>query len=529
MITGVRGPGKTVMMTELSDYFEQNGWITLDISPDEDIVASIIANLYNEKGIKSLFTKVEISVAALGISASVSRNQPDVTGDVVLKQMLGYLRWNNKENTDNYYAVQPYLDNEGNELCNLYSIEIGKNHTFLRKYDYIIVSAENLNKWYEPCTSRPDEFASFVKTSSVNGTLYIEGIAVAASEDGFWCYSKDGKYYGRDIEPSSMIGFYDFSNAYIYDEDWGGVYKTKDELYDLEPYEKVAYGDSYVEFNQNIKNTGYTEVVSFVTTDYNVKANPLTITAKEKPSATISCSADGFTKAVGDAAFSIGAKTNAEKLMYVSDNNQVATVSGSGIVTVVGAGTANITVTASGSEYKTATKIIKITVEAAKVGYSVKDKSGATYKVTNVDANDIEVEYKPSSKASKKVSIPSNITVNGIKANVTSISQNAFSNNKKVTEVVIPKTVVKIEKNAFKNCKKLKKITISENVTTIGAEAFTGDKKLKTIIIKSSKITKTGSKAFKNVPRTAKITVPKKMKKKYRSMFKKAGFKGTVK
>ena len=97
MITGVRGSGKTVMMTELSDYFEQNGWITLDISPDEDIVASIIANLYNEKGIKSLFTKAEISVAALGISASVSRNQPDVTGDVVLKQMLEVLKKNNKK------------------------------------------------------------------------------------------------------------------------------------------------------------------------------------------------------------------------------------------------------------------------------------------------------------------------------------------------------------------------------------------------------------------------------------------------
>ncbi len=97
MITGVRGSGKTVMMTELSDYFEQNGWISLDISPDEDIVASIIANLYNEKGIKSLFTKAEIAVSALGISASVYREQPAAANDVVLKQMLEILKKNNKK------------------------------------------------------------------------------------------------------------------------------------------------------------------------------------------------------------------------------------------------------------------------------------------------------------------------------------------------------------------------------------------------------------------------------------------------
>lgn len=73
-----------------------------------------------------------------------------------------------------------------------------------------------------------------------------------------------------------------------------------------------------------------------------------------------------FTKTEGDAAFNLGvtAQDNAE-LTYSSDNEGVVKVDASGNVTIVGVGTANITVKSSATaSYKASTKTITITVNA---------------------------------------------------------------------------------------------------------------------------------------------------------------------
>ncbi len=169
------------------------------------------------------------------------------------------------------------------------------------------------------------------------------------------------------------------------------------------------------------------------------------------------------------------------------------------------------------------------TSKTPKTGETTKDSSGAVYTVTSSSSKAVEVAYKASSKASKKVTIPATVKINGVRATVTSISDGAFSGNKKITEVVLPKKVKKIGKKAFRNCPKLKKITLSKNLKSIGTQAFSGDTGLKKIIVKSTGIKSVGKKAFKKVPKSATIQVPKKMKKKYTKLFKKAGFKGKVK
>lgn len=92
--------------------------------------------------------------------------------------------------------------------------------------------------------------------------------------------------------------------------------------------------------------------------------------------------------------------------------------------------------------------------------------------------------------------------------------------NKKVKSASIPDTVsiggctfqvTSIGAGAFKGMKKLKKVTIGKNITTIGANAFAGDKKLK-------KIAKNAFAKTKKVT----IKVPKKQKKAYKKLFKKA-------
>lgn len=112
-----------------------------------------------------------------------------------------------------------------------------------------------------------------------------------------------------------------------------------------------------------------------------------------------------------------------------------------------------------------------------------------TYKVTGNGT----VEYLGNTAKKKKtVEIPNTVVSNGVRYTVTSIANNAFKNNKKLTKVVIGKNVTKIGKNAFYGCKNLKKITIKSTKLkkkSIGAKAFTkaGKKnysKLKVIVPK---------------------------------------------
>ena len=98
----------------------------------------------------------------------------------------------------------------------------------------------------------------------------------------------------------------------------------------------------------------------------------------------------------------------------------------------------------------------------------------------------------------KKAKIKNTVAFAGKKYKVTSIAKNAFKNNKKIKSVVIGKNVTKIGSKAFYNCKKLKKVVIKSKKLKLGKKVFAekGGKKIK-------------------------ISVPKKLKKKYKKLFKK--------
>ncbi len=64
---------------------------------------------------------------------------------------------------------------------------------------------------------------------------------------------------------------------------------------------------------------------------------------------------------------------------------------------------------------------------------------------------------------------------------VTSIADNAFSDNAKLTSITIPNSVTSIGKEAFSNCQALTSITIPSSVTSIGEGVFYGCEKLTSI------------------------------------------------
>ena len=176
--------------------------------------------------------------------------------------------------------------------------------------------------------------------------------------------------------------------------------------------------------------------------------------------------------------------------------------------------------------------------------------SGA--KIDNIDTSknealsklfgrNFETEEQKAAKLMGKV-----LTINGYKYKVTKTDKTGGEVSligaadkkkvKKLKKLVVKNTVAytfegknytykvtSIGAKAFKGYKKLAKVTIGANVVTIEKAAFYNCKKLKNVVIKSKNITKIGKKAFRRSgAKKLTIKVPKKLKKKYNKLFKKA-------
>jgi len=151
---------------------------------------------------------------------------------------------------------------------------------------------------------------------------------------------------------------------------------------------------------------------------------------------------------------------------------------------------------------KTISKAVTVTVSGKYALGSTVTNGALVYKVTKQPAagaaGTVHV-VKAVKRTYKSISVPSSVTINGYKYNVTAIAAKAF----------------------YKNTK-LKKLTIGSNVTAIGSKAAYGCKKLKTVTLKSKKIKKIGKAAFSKCRRGLKYKVPKAKYKAYKKMLKKS-------
>lgn len=76
MLTGVRGSGKTTLMTDAKEELKRSGdWICISLSINsDDILKSLAADLYEEPLFKSLITELKIDLSILGIGPSIVKS-----------------------------------------------------------------------------------------------------------------------------------------------------------------------------------------------------------------------------------------------------------------------------------------------------------------------------------------------------------------------------------------------------------------------------------------------------------------------
>ena len=194
------------------------------------------------------------------------------------------------------------------------------------------------------------------------------------------------------------------------------------------------------------------------------------------------------------------------EVTFTSSNSQIVSVDKTtGMLTLKKPGTATITcVTNDGSNL---TKTCKVVLKRSHLLGEKKTINKIKYKVTSdtLGGGTVAV-YGVSERNAKSYSIPDSLTIDGYTYKITAVNDKAFTNGKKLTNVVLGANIKSIGKEAFSNCKKLKTLTIKS-------------KKLKTV----------GKNAFRNIYSKATIKVPSSCLTKYKKLFKGKGQKSSVK
>lgn len=142
-----------------------------------------------------------------------------------------------------------------------------------------------------------------------------------------------------------------------------------------------------------------------------------------------------------------------KNVVWLSENNDIASVDAGGTVTAISSGITIIKAIATdGSDIYGECKITVTAETMIADGICYQRNSPSTLKIVG----NLENPY------SGNFFIPTSAIFNGQEMAVTEIGVEAFANCKNLTRIVIPNTILKISKNAFANCSNLIYVRIDE-------------------------------------------------------------------
>lgn len=88
-LTGVRGTGKTVTLTEIEKKIRENdNWIVVGVKSNGNIIEDIIANLYSSVPFLTSFVDANLNLTKFGIGLNLSNKSPVASLDYALKTIL---------------------------------------------------------------------------------------------------------------------------------------------------------------------------------------------------------------------------------------------------------------------------------------------------------------------------------------------------------------------------------------------------------------------------------------------------------
>lgn len=97
MITGVRGSGKTVMMTAIAEEMrKKEDWIVIELNPMRDLLQSLASKIYSIPQMYDRFIKAKLDFSAFGLGVSIEHAAPITDIEDVLTHMLDQIKKSGK-------------------------------------------------------------------------------------------------------------------------------------------------------------------------------------------------------------------------------------------------------------------------------------------------------------------------------------------------------------------------------------------------------------------------------------------------
>lgn len=97
MLTGVRGAGKTVMMTSIANEIKkEENWIVVELNPNRDILRSLAAKLYSLPEMHPYFIQAKLDFSVLGLGVSLENAVPVTDIENAIELMLMEIRKRDK-------------------------------------------------------------------------------------------------------------------------------------------------------------------------------------------------------------------------------------------------------------------------------------------------------------------------------------------------------------------------------------------------------------------------------------------------
>lgn len=232
MITGVRGSGKTVLLTEIEDHFREQDWIVFDLSVESDLLSSFAAKLYNEQRLRGLFEKARFNFSILGFGVEI-RDVPPITDlGTAIEEMLRIVKRQNKkiliaiDEAANSASMRQFVSEYQILLRNkypvyllmtglyenIYELQNVKTLTFLYRAPKITLSPLN-------ATAVTESYRNIFQTSVENAREMAGltmGYPYAYQVTGYLCWTM-----GIDrVTDELIIKFDSYMDEYVYSKIW---------------------------------------------------------------------------------------------------------------------------------------------------------------------------------------------------------------------------------------------------------------------------------------------------------------------
>ena len=232
MITGVRGCGKTVMLTDVANAFRnEQGWIVLELNPERDMLMSLAASLYAIPELHKLFLKAKLDFSALGLGVSIENAAPVTDVENAVDRMLENIKKSGKrllitvdEVTNNEYvrvlaaSFQIFIRKDYPVFMlmtglyeNIYDLQNVKSLTFLYRAPKVFL--EPLN--YTAIVSRYKKVFKIANEEAEEMAVLTKGYAYAFQILGYLKWEKNN----ATIE--DLLPYYDqYLEEYVYSKIW---------------------------------------------------------------------------------------------------------------------------------------------------------------------------------------------------------------------------------------------------------------------------------------------------------------------